>query len=460
MSGAAFAAGEGTPFELCGVRWWPRPGLAPEAVRPALERALAALEAGAEDRKRGRRKGLYVLDLSGRGAADHLLKVNRYARARRRSKARRELAVAADLAARGLPAPVPLAAGERRDGGRLVACYLLVEVLPGAVDLREELAARASAPARRRALAVALGTLARRLHEAGLHQDDFQPNNFLVRWPEPEGAPPEIFVIDFERARLRRRVPERLRNRALAKLDRELGRAPSSLRLRFVHAYAGDDAGAARARWRAVAAEAPALARRDAAHLLRNAAVPGRRFQALALADYRGLALPGLDPARLERAAARAEDVAEPISAAPEAAEWGVRLERGGLRHARRVLARALVLAARGLAPRPLALLCGRTSTILVLERGERALQAHEVRRNAALEAAWRVLERRLRAYGRLGRALSEADLAVEPAGRGGVRASLLAVEVFALGPRFGGRGSRGVRPRCDGRGARAERSR
>jgi hypothetical protein len=442
------AAGDAVTLEVGGVRWWPRPGLSVDAARPTLERAWAAVEAGAEERKRGRRKGLHALDLAGSGAPDHLLKVNRYRGARRRrSKSRRELAVAAALAQRGLPAPVPLAAGERREGGRLVACYLLVEILPRVSDLRVALAARPASPARRRALAAAWGELARRLHEAGLHQDDFQPNNFLVRWPEGdaaapasstgEAAVPELFVIDFERARLRRGpVPDRLRHRALAKLDREMGRAPASLRLRFLRAYEGDPV-AARARWRAVAAEAPALARRDAGHLLRNATVPGRRFEAVRLPDHRGIALPGLEHDRLERAAVRAERAASAVSGAPDASEWGVRLARPGLRHGRRVLARALVLAARGLAPRPLALLCGRESTILLLERGERALAAHEVRRNAALESGWRVLERRLRAYGRLTRPLSELDLAVEPVGSGGVRATLLGVEAFDVRSRL-----------------------
>jgi len=438
------------PFELAGVRWWPRPGLATGAVWPVIERAWAALEAGAEDRKRGRRKGLHALDLAGEGVPDHLLKVNRYGRGRRRrSKSRHELALAAALAARGLPAPVPLAAGERREGGHLVACYLLVEILPGVVDLREELALRPPSPARRRALAEALGTLARSLHDAGFHQDDFQPNNFLVRWPTPAGAPPELFVVDFERARLRRRaVPDRLRHRALAKLDREIGRGPSSLRMRFLRAYAAGDDGGARTRWHAIAAEAPALVRRDVGHLLRNATVPGRRFEELRLARWRGLALPGCDTARIERAVAHADRNLGPVALAPDASEWGLRLERGGLRHARRTLACALVLAARGLAPRPIALLWDRTSSILVLERGPCALPAHELRRNTALGAAWRVLERRLDAYGRRTRPLHETDLAVEPAEPGVVRASLLSVEAFEVRRRFGGRGARAARSR------------
>jgi hypothetical protein len=450
-AGDALRETQRATLEVGGLRWWLAPGVAPGAATPAIEAALAALAAGAEDRKRGRRKSLYRLDLGGAGEPDHLLKVNRYAGRRRRSKARHELEIAAALSARGLPAPVPLAAGERRRGGRLEVCYLLVPILPGVHDLREELA-RPPRPARRRALDRALGALARRLHQAGLHQDDFQPNNFLVRW---RGDAPELFVIDFERARLRRRVPDRLRRRALAKLEREAGRAPATRRLRFLHAYCGDDARAARRWWRALEDEAATLARRDAAHLFRNATRPGRRFEAVRLPGHRGVALPGLDPGRLERAARRGADAAAAVVGAPDAAAWSVRLDAAGVRHARRALARALVLAARGLAPRPLAVLCGEREAVLLLERRERVLQAFEARPNASREAAWRVLERRLDAYGLRIRPLTEAEVAVEPIAPGGVRASLLGIEGFAVRPPWDR-----LRPRFGGRAGRAGRSR
>lgn len=433
------------PREIGGVRWWFGPGLGPETASAWVARALAASEAAASqldpdargfELKRGRRKSLYRLEPLGAGRAGHLLKVNRYPGGRRRrSKARHELALAAALADRGLPTPVPLAAGERRNpSGRTEACYLLVAIVPDAIDVREALADTALPPRRRRALAYALGDLARRLHDAGLHQADFQPNNFLVRWL---GDAPELFVIDFERARLGGRVPDRLRHRALAKLDRELGRAPTSLRLRFLHGYCREGRTELRARWRALEREAPALARRDRAHLQRSATIPGRRFQALRISGFSGIARPGLDPRRLRRAIARAGQAGATVSGDPLDADWSVRLDGGGVFRARRALARALLLAARGLAPTPLALLCGREHSLLVLERGERAVQAHEVRRNRSVEAACRVLERRLNAYGRCLAPLSDSDVALEPTGPGGVRATLLGIESFALRSRF-----------------------
>ena len=103
--------------------------------RPARA-ALDALHSGAaRNLKTGRRKQLYPLDLRGRGAPDHLLKVNDYGRAAglrralRGSKARHELQMAEQVAARGIPTVVPLAAGERRSGGLLRTCYLLMPIL-------------------------------------------------------------------------------------------------------------------------------------------------------------------------------------------------------------------------------------------------------------------------------------------------------------------------------------------
>jgi len=440
-------------IEEGGVRWWLGRGITPATARPRLRRALAALEAGAANLKRGRRKALYRLDLSGGGQPDHLLKVNAYPDARwRRSKARLELERAEAVMARGIPTPLPLAAGERRRRGRLEACYLLVAIVPGACDLRERLAPGAAGPAERRALARALGELARRLHDGGVHQDDFQPNNFLVCG---DARAPELLAIDFERARLGAPVPGRLRRRALAKLDRELARAPASLRLRFLRAYAGGDAADARAWFAAVAREAPALARRDARHLLRNAARPGRRFEAVRLPGYTGVARPGLDPVRLGRALALAPDTADAVRGAPAADEWSVVLARPSLAHARRALARALVLSARGLAPCPLALLCGRERSILVLERAERSLASGELRPNATSLAAVRVLERRLLGYGRLGRPLRAQDVALEPAGPARARAYLIGIEAFALRPPLGIE-RLGIRPRFDGRAGSA----
>ena len=131
-------------IELGGVCWWLGQGADREATRRLLETALDTLHAGAaRNLKTGRRKQLYPLDLLGSGTPDHLLKVNDYEpaagirRALRGSKALHELQMAEEVAARGIPTVLPRAAGERRSGGRLRSCYLLIPVLEDVVDLRQ-----------------------------------------------------------------------------------------------------------------------------------------------------------------------------------------------------------------------------------------------------------------------------------------------------------------------------------
>ena len=99
-----------TRIELGGVRWWLGAETEPEAASRLLQTALDALRSGAaRNLKTGRRKQLYPLDLRGSGSPDHLLKVNDYGRtaglrrALRGSKARHELQMAEQVAARGIP---------------------------------------------------------------------------------------------------------------------------------------------------------------------------------------------------------------------------------------------------------------------------------------------------------------------------------------------------------------------
>jgi hypothetical protein len=108
---------------LDGVRWW-----AARSRRTQLRVLVgrhAALAAGAPDCKGSRRKESFLLALEG-ATPDYLLKVNHYEslapwRRLRRSKARAEMTRATMLTARGIPTPIPIAAGElRRAGSRAV----------------------------------------------------------------------------------------------------------------------------------------------------------------------------------------------------------------------------------------------------------------------------------------------------------------------------------------------------
>lgn len=409
---AATPAGD-APFELAGVRWWPGPGADGAALRRTLEAALDRVARGAApNQKSGRRKELYLLELGPGPGPSHLLKRNRYPGAlglRRRllgSKARRELRLAQGVAARGIPTPLPLAAGERREGLRVTACYLLIPFLEGAEDLRR-IAART---AERRTLAAPFGRFARRLHDAGIEQDDFQPNNFL-RGP---GGPEDLWLIDCERLRLRRGpLPASERARELAKLERELPAASLAERACFLRAYAGGERGAWHSLWRDVERAVRELAGRDAARLERLVARPSRRFAPFEAAGWRGLRAAEIPPGALEQdlrglGEGARSGAAPGVTAA--AHHFAMLLPGAGPGAGEVALARAVLLARRGLAPTPAALL-QREGRMLLVFRGSLPVRLDMLppeTRRARLPALARLLER-LAALGRL--AEPRADL-------------------------------------------------
>jgi tRNA A-37 threonylcarbamoyl transferase component Bud32 len=362
--------GESAPLALGGVRWWAGPEIDAARLRKLIDAADVALAAGARDHKGSRRKESYLLALEG-VAPDYLLKVNHYEslkpwRRLRRSKARAELQRATALAARGIPTPIPVAAGEVRSRGLLDRCYGLVRWLPDATDLLRVWTEERGDAASRRAWIGELGALVRRMHETGVDQEDLAPNNFLWR----DGEVPHLLAIDFERTRLRARVAARARVFALTKLDRHFSGASASARMRFLLAYAHGRREEARHWWREIAAFVPQLAQRDAAHWERTGIEVGRRFDGLVL-DIGGVAWRGFlrrgAPVEALRAilesgfAAASMLVAEScfvrsVELADERAmaiAWGV----------------AQALHQRRLMPEPLAILRSRDAAVLALAR-------------------------------------------------------------------------------------------
>lgn len=286
--------------EARALRWWFAPEvervreIAPDRL-DALVRAIERSEASAGDPelaclKRGRRKALYRTRAAGGGAL--LVKLNRYvdgvprARRLRASKARRELEIARRLRQRGIETPLPLAAGEARRAGQLERCALVVREIAGAVDL-ERAWREGLAPRERREAIRELGALAQRLHSAGLDQRDFAPNN-LLRVPGTGWVP-----IDFERARLARRIPERRRCEMLAQLESRLAGLSRADCWRALLAYCGGDASRAHALRVPLAAARQRIARRELAHWQRTVLRGGRRFEALARGAWRGFGLRG-----------------------------------------------------------------------------------------------------------------------------------------------------------------------
>ncbi len=403
---------------------WSTPEQASAAERPAaawLDALAARLEGRAERSalapleclKRGRRKALYRVAAPGGGTL--LVKVNRYAdgagRARRlrASKAQRELRVAGRLRAAGIPTPLPLAAGESRERGRLALCCLVLRELPGACDLAQH-ASRGLGARERRALARALGQLARQLHDAGLDQPDFAPNNLLRL------ASGELVPIDFERARFRRRVSQRRRLAMLAQLEARHPDAGTAELWRALCAYCRGEREAARRLLPALGAARRRLARRELAHWRRAAARADRRLAPLARGDWRGVALRG-HPALAGL---------EPGAAGSGAASLAVSEHRATT--PARLFGSASWLHARGLHAQPIACLAraGELRLWVAPEPGARALAGSGTA--PPLAAARRAAERRLaRALGRPLEIPAALWLAAPRPGRGGLRLQLCA---------------------------------
>jgi len=377
------------PFERRGVHWWVSEEVEAASVLDLAEAALRAVEGGAlANVKGGRRKALYRWPAEGDRPA-LLLKSNAYpgrAAFRRRltgSKSRHELRLAEAVSARRIPTPTPWIVGEERRGPRLVRCWSLVPMLDGVVDLRAGVRGGALGPSQRRRLAEPFGAFAASLHAAGLDQDDFSPNNFLVR----PGTPPRFWAIDFERARLGRPVPEARAAAQLSKLWRELTRTSRSERLRFLRGYAPGR----EATWAArLGAAQLARTREDWRRWSQVAKGDGRRFHALREAGlatwYRDHAPGRPDAADLGAAAgpARLEgrELRVPLGAAGGFDDWVA----------------AHLLAFRELGPEPLALWRGASGACLLYRVPERArIVPADAASGPGEAAAIRVLEALLR---------------------------------------------------------------
>jgi hypothetical protein len=305
-----------------GVRWWVHGERTPrlEALLCDPEGVLAG--PGILARESAGRKRLYRIDA---GASEPALYVKVFAlrpgvgRLRyflRPSKARRERAIADALTRRGFEVAAPVATGELRRLGVLEKSWSVIREIQ-APDLVRRLGELVGRPAEKRALLARFGAFARRLHDAGVDQEDFAPNNILVR---PDGS---FVLIDFERCDLARGPLGDERWTQLAKLHRrDLGVSRTD-RLRFLSAYLG--AGSSRA------ARADAWRRRIWPELRRIRRHDARHAAAAAFREGRNIARAG--EGWLVRARAGAKTIAFELD--PESARlcWlrALQLERLGL---------------------------------------------------------------------------------------------------------------------------------
>jgi len=195
------------------------------------------------------------------------------------NRAMHELRMSDGVLRRGIPTVPVTAVGEKGED-----CWVVVEVLPGASQLQQVLLSDSADPSSRRGLLFQYGKFARRLHDAGISQYDFNPSNILF---DEKG----FRVIDFERMDLYPApVPLRVRLRSLAKMNR-LPRLSRSDRLRFLKGYL-DAHLPERLRLKEVAAEILRLWRRqaasDAARAARRCLRENRDFGPFVIGDVTG----------------------------------------------------------------------------------------------------------------------------------------------------------------------------
>lgn len=205
----------------------------------------------------------------------------------RGTRARHELQACRAVLRLGIPT-VPVAAAAQWKGGSAV----VFEKLAGWTSVELELRA-----APRRELLSRYGYFARRVHDAGILQDDFNPSNVLIKGGD-------LRLIDFERLRVLRSLSESRRLRLVAKLLRLKSVGRDGLDA-FLDGYlrSGEDREKVLAR---IQAFGERQARIDRTRLARNCVRDNRNFGAFEAGDYLGFfrkAYEGRDGMTTEQAA-------------------------------------------------------------------------------------------------------------------------------------------------------------
>jgi len=191
------------------------------------------------------------------------------------SRARRELEMSAGVFQRGIPQAPVAAMRESWD-----ETWVAIEKLGDWAQLQATILAAAD----RRKLCTLYGRFARRLHDAGVWQYDFNPTNVLYR----DGR---CLLIDFELMKLyAREVPRALRMKSLGKLNRVPSISKTD-RLRFLKGYL-DSVAEERRNWKPIARELLAIYKAQIEHdndrSERRCMDENRDFGAFEAGEWRG----------------------------------------------------------------------------------------------------------------------------------------------------------------------------
>ena len=194
--------------------------------------------------KKGRKKSLKEIMVDEPGEKAYLIKCYRTSKFLDRikllfkgSRARHEFKTAREVAERQIPVFLPAAAGEKRRYFLIDESYVVTKKVKGCIDLAKYLLQeeRVTDTQERRRVIDSLGKLTRKIHDQGILQNDLALNNFLI--VEDPSSEPRLFFSDFEKVKLLKVIPDNVRFKGLAKLNRVGNMVSLSERLRFLKAY-------------------------------------------------------------------------------------------------------------------------------------------------------------------------------------------------------------------------------
>lgn len=156
----------------------------------------------------------------------------------RRSKGDKELKLAQDISKKGIPTIVPQKVEDKRKLGILKESLVITEQLPDCLDLEELLLKKRVQDRRLKSkVIVEYAKLARLIHDQGIYQDDFDPNNILYQ--KRQDGTFQLYFVDFERTKLLKKISFRKRVHSLAKLNRMGRRLKDVDQMRFLKVYLG-----------------------------------------------------------------------------------------------------------------------------------------------------------------------------------------------------------------------------
>lgn len=159
----------------------------------------------------------------------------------RKSKGDKEFELAEDISKKGIPTIIPQQVKDERKFGFLKKSLVITEQLQDCLDLEELLLKRRVQDRSLKSRIIKeYGKLARVIHNQGIYQDDFDPNNILYQ--KKQNGTFQLYLVDFERTKMVKKIPFETRVHSLAKLNR-MGRSLKSTdQLRFLKAYLGPQA--------------------------------------------------------------------------------------------------------------------------------------------------------------------------------------------------------------------------